>query len=182
MSDDKIVSSQIGKGKIVARTQRIELTKKLEAILGKPLDISKPQQVSYGNGVGIAFKCSKTGESFGVLLEKSDKYRITQIDKAGEGTSDFKPFALEAEDVDFSGFYCPCCGFDSSKGIYSFIRCGKCGELICGSSTRKVEFGTEFKCFCGNFGMVSSDLINSYTATQGDSTNKLTGQSKFLLK
>jgi len=120
----------------------------------------------------LAFKCANSGERFGVLLEKSDVYRISQIDRSSEGTGDYKPLTLKGDELDFSGLYCPICGWQGE----GFIKCGKCNELVCGGTLRNVELGQEFKCCCGEFLFIkpgSLGELDSFEATQGDDSGKL---------
>ena len=58
MSDDKRINILADKGSIEARKQRNELTKRLEAILGKPLDTGKSVGIVY-----LLIDCSSSMES-----------------------------------------------------------------------------------------------------------------------
>jgi hypothetical protein len=141
--------------------------------------------------IGIEFKCSRTGGPFNVSLRKTDKYRIAQIQAVGSGNaavghSGSWPVELDAATVDFAGFYCPICSFNSSGALHPFVRCGTCGDLACGATIRKVAMGYEFSCYCGGFGLLSGQ-IDSYKATEEKPAEKghldsKSRASKFIIK
>lgn len=96
MSDDKRVGRPTGKGGIVPRTQQKDLTKKLEAILGKTLEVSKPQGAVYlvvdcsvsmsGNkleqaksgGKGFAEEAQRKGYAIGLIQFDSDAKHLLE--------------------------------------------------------------------------------------------------------
>ena len=119
--------------------------------------------------IGICFRCSISGKPFWCALRKTDKFRIERIDEVApdsELANIDRDLSLSPDDVDFTGFYCPICGFDSRSSAHAFIRCGQCSRLVCGATARTVNAGSEFRCFCGNFGLLSGS-IDSYAAVDG---------------
>jgi len=75
---------------------------------------------------------------------------------------------FEADDFDFSGWFCPVCGHRAHDAIPTFVRCGTCGGLLCASRVWSLPDGSiMFACHdgCGGTGSVNG-VIESYTASQ----------------
>lgn len=75
---------------------------------------------------------------------------------------EFKP-----TEVDFTGFHCPHCGYGKTQPVrkHSFIKCGKCRELVCGARL-VVEDGKDiFQCHasCGSRDALSGGTLESYS-------------------
>ncbi len=83
--------------------------------------------------------------------------------------------SYNAEEFDFSGWYCPHCGYakDKANAWPTFIHCNKCGELVCGVRTSKVSESHLFACCddCGNSGLLEGEII-SYPGKGIDSLDK----------
>jgi hypothetical protein len=83
------------------------------------------------------------------------------VDQAQEG--------FAADDFDFSGWHCPCCGHARGELMPEFVRCSKCGEYVCGARIREIPGGgLIFACHdgCGGSGRVEGTL----TSYAGSST------------
>ena len=140
------------------------------------------------NDCTLTFKCSQTGRKFEVTFRRrssSHKFRIHEIsgpvaDASYKlfGTSSSEPDPsesktndFEANDFDFSGWFCGCCRFghpSDSRAVYSeFVHCGTCHEYVCGATLRKVSEGViVFDCVgeCQGGGVVTGS-ITSYASS-----------------
>ena len=70
--------------------------------------------------------------------------------------------AFDANEFDFSGWYCPCCGHSRDVPVYPpFIRCSKCNECICGARIIRVSPDVQtFECHdgCKNIGRIGGQI------------------------
>ena len=80
-----------------------------------------------------------------------------------------------ANEYDWSGFYCPCCGYIPAKQDTDFVHCGTCSEFVCGESLTKNEAtGSKyFRCYpaCGGHGEISG-TIDEYSGRQRTEANR----------
>jgi len=99
----------------------------------------------------------------GLLARLLPAFRAAGSDKGTGGSSSFS-----AEDFDFSGWFCPCCGWNKNIRAKSiFVQCGTCGELVCGARTVETASGkSKFSCHdgCGGTGTIAGPL-ESYSGT-----------------
>jgi hypothetical protein len=122
----------------------------------------------------IPMRCSESGKRLRVIFARPQAdmpYRVREI-KSGSGVSTGVPpsdvpaltagtpsantihvsvtnQALDARQVNWIGFRCPHCDGRSTQSV---IRCGRCGELVCGSTYHVLDGGRyDFSCgACGN--------------------------------
>ena len=147
----------------------------------------------------LDFRCSKTGKPFKAIFARENpnhKFRITQITGSVSGQtstasinttvskSASKTQMVEINEFDFSGFYCPHCGYNKSR---HFVQCGACKEYVCGG--RIIELSdtvATFQCTdsCGNSGIIQSTLssINAKSSEQknlpGSNHNQLGNKTR----
>lgn len=139
----------------------------------------------------VQFRCSRDGATFVVTARRhqpDDRFTIHRIaplavsgsrQLAPEGTataSDGPHQAIHpANQYDWSGFYCPCCGYIPRAEDTDFVQCGTCRGLVCGESvTRNVETGTKhFRCYpaCGAQGEITGS-IEKYAGEERTETNR----------
>ncbi len=85
--------------------------------------------------------------------------------KAGMGSFDIKDF-------DFTGWYCPCCGYGKGQLVHSrFVHCGTCGEYVCGGKIRQMPNGTyHFSCHsrCRGGGVLGQGTMTSLSGLNVD--------------
>lgn len=146
----------------------------------------------------LRFKCSETEKKFDVTLRRrsaNHKFRIheisgpvatakvtlfsrqgSQAEKSTQSTSETPVSSgeFEADDFDFSGWYCGCCRFahpSDNRTVYStFVRCGTCREYLCGASVKQISEGvTIFECVgdCQGGGKITGS-IDSYKSSASD--------------
>ena len=68
---------------------------------------------------------------------------------------------LDINIFDFTGWECPYCGHKKTGDFPRFIKCGECGELVCGSKTSLLPDGRKiFSCYseCGHSGEVKGSM------------------------
>lgn len=140
----------------------------------------------------IEFRCAKTGEKFiAVLIRHSEKhkYTIQSMMKTDQSNASIesavhaatlntvKATDVDPSDVTWSGWYCPCCNHRRNPEFDNdYVRCGTCGQMVCGGRGHTLEDGSEmFVCTnaCGNSGKISG-TIDSYKAVQSG-VNRLDG-------
>jgi len=161
-----------------------EWMKKLEAATGKPVELGGTPHISGAGGSAnveqrtVQFRCAETGKAFFVLFARyspSHSFQLVSVSKASEAATVVGRHAtsrtgydrrklFDASDFDWTGWFCPHCGFKET-----FCQCGKCGEYICGKRIRRLQDGTEtFACHdgCGETGKITGS-IESYNASQG---------------
>jgi hypothetical protein len=131
----------------------------------------------------LKFKCSQSGKVFFVGFTRyspKHKFQIVAIKQNLEsdakkiqlpGLPDAKDNALplpntdfEISAFDFSGWYCPYCGYKAKNGIPNFIECGRCEELVCGSRVSILPNGTKlFACYdeCGMTAELGGSMVKS---------------------
>ena len=129
----------------------------------------------------IRFRCAQNGMAFWVdftRLSTDDMFTISGYEKismpAADDTAevDTKVTAEQTFDInefDSTGWTCFFCGHCVDE--CSFIKCGRCKELVCGSRVRALPDGRlEFHCHtgCGSVGVVS----NTLTSLKGDAHDK----------
>src|SRR5216684_4451772 len=101
----------------------------------------------------VQFRCSRDGATFQVVTRRhrpDDRFQIHRIvPMAGAKTRQLVPEGAvstskgaeqathAANEYDWSGFYCPCCGYIPGKQDTDFVHCGKCSEFVCGESVTK---------------------------------------------
>ena len=153
--------------------------KKLKAATGRPLQLEGDLDRRRSLGAErrkIQFICALKGKAFDVLLirsRRSNKFRIEKVvnsspapSQSGEGnmreTEDASEKPLDAVQFDWTGWFCPHCGHNET-----FVKCGTCGDYVCGGSMRELADGTRVHtCHkkCGATGEVEGH-IESYMAS-----------------
>lgn len=139
-----------------------------------------PPIVTY---LDVRFRCAKDDGHFKITMKRTNSdelfgvHRISRTDSIGRslkpvtGTvvanagqnsvNDRKSYHdYGANEFSWQGFYCPCCGY-ADNSDHSFIRCGRCGELVCGSRVSKDVAGKlHFECYpsCGGHGPISGKI------------------------
>jgi hypothetical protein len=129
-------------------------------------------------------RCAKDGRHFTVLFKRdirSRKFMVERIAASSPdgGTGDLAEFIQHNADVyDFTGFYCPCCGFVPEAVEGSFVHCGKCNELVCmGLGYEKLDNAHNvvrcFVCYpqCGGVGSLVG-VIQEYGVARSVSTER----------
>lgn len=105
----------------------------------------------------------------GLLARLLPRLRPTDSDKGVSGSSTFS-----AADFDFSGWFCPFCGWNKHTRAKSiFARCGRCEELVCGARIVEIAGGkSTFACHngCGGSGTIAGSL-ESYTGSSRERKN-----------
>lgn len=85
--------------------------------------------------------------------------------------------------MDFTGWSCPHCTHGQTRFLAPtlFVRCGKCGDYICGARVRQVNGETVFACHdgCGNTGAVQGTITSYDGATVDARSNpRLKGEGQ----
>jgi hypothetical protein len=139
----------------------------------------------------VQFRCSRDGATFQVVTRRhrpDDRFQIHRIaplsaaktrqlvpERAAATAVGAAQATHAADEYDWSGFYCPCCGYIPGKQDTDFVRCGKCSEFVCGESvTKNEETGTKyFRCYpaCGEHGKISG-TIDEYSGRQRTEANR----------
>lgn len=82
--------------------------------------------------------------------------------------------AFDANEFDFAGWYCPCCGYCRDAPVYPpFVRCGTCDECVCcGRVTRVNASVATFECHdgCKGGGRLSGQLMTTLKGSPIDPT------------
>ena len=99
----------------------------------------------------------------GLLARLLPGFRAMDSGK-GSGASN----TFNAGDFDFNGWFCPCCGWNrDSRAKSIFVKCGTCGELVCGARVVEIAGGNSmFACHsgCGGSGTIVG-RIESYSGS-----------------
>lgn len=139
----------------------------------------------------VQFRCSRDGATFLVVTRRhrpDDRFQIHRIvsksatrarelvaERAVSAPKDSAQATHAAEEYDWSGFYCPCCGYIPGKQDTDFVHCGTCSEFVCGESvTKNQETGAKhFRCYpaCGGDGVISG-TIGEYSGRQRTEVNR----------
>lgn len=147
-----------------------------------------PEAVEYCD---VSFRCARDGADFKITLKRyrpSEQFKIDRIyldnsshhhktiapaDHVGEAPVASR-MQYAASEYDWSGFYCPCCGYIPDGPSNMFVQCGRCGELVCQSnvfadSGSNVRF---YKCYpaCGSGGEITGS-IQSYESNRSLKTS-----------
>lgn len=126
----------------------------------------------------LTFRCAKTGGRFNAHFVARAEGRLYVVDRIGivaDATGNGSGTGGEPEPVveyttgqfSFHGWYCPHCGWAKGQVRTLFIRCGQCGEMVCGS---RIDYNVTgpaiFVCYdaCGYAGRVGGTITN-YRAT-----------------
>lgn len=150
--------------------------KKLEAASGQPLSAPPNAKHDGREFHSISFHCAKTGSEFSAKFSRKsqgERFRIREIRTIKDNPSsprsepDNAPVShtFNANDFDFTGWYCPYCQYNSGP---QFVKCNRCQRLICGAQIITNQDGTQtFRCApdCGGGGPLEGS-ISSYSATQ----------------
>jgi hypothetical protein len=139
----------------------------------------------------VQFRCSRDGATFLVATRRhrpDDRFQIHRIAPlSASKSSQLVPTEAvaaapdgpahtthAAHEYDWSGFYCPCCGYIPRGSDTEFVQCGKCREFVCGESITKETTGTRyFRCYptCGGEGVVTGK-IKEYAGDQHTEANR----------
>jgi len=139
----------------------------------------------------VRFRCSGDGATFVVTTRRhrpDDRFQIYRIAPLSAPTSrhvavkgatasrgEPEQATHAAHEYNWSGFYCPCCGYMPKEEDTDFVRCGRCKELVCGESTTKdAQTGTAyFRCHpgCGAHGEIVGS-IRDYTGDERTEANR----------
>lgn len=133
----------------------------------------------------VQFRCTGDGTKFVVSLRRrnpDDQFQIHLItprrssasssERSDSGVSD--QTVHPDSEYDWSGFYCPGCGYMPRDDDSKFVHCGKCKGLVCGASVRVEEGGARyFRCHaeCGGGGKITGS-IEEYAAEERTETNR----------
>ncbi len=124
----------------------------------------------------VNMRCAIDGQAFRVVFDKADRsrrWRIASVLHTGAVQTEASATApamsaLEAGDLDWSGWHCPVCGIDDDRG---FFLCGTCQEFICAAKTRAIspEINT-YECHpgCEGAGRLTGEIA-SYQGTKKSS-------------
>lgn len=138
----------------------------------------------------VRFRCSQDGSRFVIATKRNrpdDRFKINLIaplraSKSREMTAERVARSSEqlqmtrpADQYDWSGFYCPGCGFMPHNEETRFVQCGKCKEFVCGQSvTNDTQTGDKyFRCYpaCGADGKLTRS-IQEYSGSQRTEANR----------
>jgi hypothetical protein len=160
----------------------------------------------------VQFRCSRDGATFVVVTRRhrpDDQFQIHRIaplsaGKPGQLTPAEQASATPpdpahtthaANEYDWSGFYCPCCGHIPREEEAAFVDCGECHELVCGGSVAVETTGIRyFRCYptCGAHGEITGTIKEfegdehteanrpEYVSIAGTQAPKLTGSRSSL--
>lgn len=120
----------------------------------------------------VDMRCAMDSQAFGVILDRADgskKWRISRVAPAGAAVSaqnapsaaETTMSSLDAQEVDWSGWHCPICGYGRNGEGRRFLQCGTCQEFVCGAKVRSVGQDIEtYECHpgCEGSGQVSGEM------------------------
>lgn len=123
----------------------------------------------------VDMRCAIDGQAFRVVFDKADrskKWRIASVlphvaVQTGPTAAAPAISELEADDLDWSGWHCPICGYGRTAVPREFFRCGECQEFICGAKVRTVGSDiqtVECRPGCNGTGRLTGQII-SYPGT-----------------
>lgn len=126
----------------------------------------------------VQFRCSQNGLRFVIATRRNspdDPFKINLITPLSASTS--RALAPQgaartsegphhmthpADQYEWSGFYCPGCGYMPRSAETTFVQCGKCAEFVCGQSvTNDPQTGVGyFRCYptCGGEGKLTGTI------------------------
>jgi len=129
------------------------------------------------------FVCSETDKPFKVRFERENDSALFTIAKAkrtgksspGERfnkTGDTQSsFAVNEDELNFSGFFCPWCNHSGSQKKPSiFIECGRCKKNICGGNSGRIRF--RCRSSCGHRGFMSGSFTSYMGSLRQDPESK----------
>lgn len=168
-----------------------ENEKPLLQVVPKDRWVAARQQVEASTPVEqeVAFYCAKDSSRFSVLFARdaeSGKFRIRSIEgpaarapkadgfawrrgmrsKSNDGDGKLECSTLSANELDLAGWQCACCKY---RPWPPFVKCPKCGRLVCGSKVVAIQNGPKtFVCApdCGNSGIVEKEIMTYEAAAR----------------
>jgi hypothetical protein len=143
----------------------------------------------------LLFRCAKTGAKFYAFFDRHDssqRFRITKLltDHSINTAPALRRNARAREifsvrKFDFVGWFCPCCGHGKQSYVdMAFVRCGKCGECVCGATIKQIQNGARtFVCHpgCGGSGVISGEIAE-YDAAKRQIVDRTPHSAERLLR
>ena len=139
----------------------------------------------------LSFYCAQTGAETVVTFVRSspsETFRIQAIlPVTNPRSADSKQNAvvasgIDARQFDLTGWRCGSCGHQGGLAQASFVRCGTCQRLVCGSKIIVIQNGPQtFRCAPGcNGGGPVEGCISSYDAQPIEQSRKTEGSERQL--
>ena len=139
----------------------------------------------------IRFRCAQNGMAFYVEFTRTstdDMFTISGYEKISVSVAadtsavdaiDSAEHTFDINEFDTIGWNCLFCGYSVDE--CSFIQCGRCKELVCGSRVRALpDDSLEFHCHtgCGRVGVISDTLTSLSGAAHEEDQHLLPGDEK----
>lgn len=178
---------------LAAKLHQQDWVKKLEAASGQPVPSVRLPRSSHGGATMaekrmVQFRCAEKGKLFFVFFVKhnpSHTFQVVSVSKErnapSRGSQDHSlrnssrtETSFDASDFDWTDWFCPYCGHKDT-----FVKCGQCQEIVCGSRVCELQDGTKsYACHdgCGGTGKIEG-YIKTYTGTEAKKSSSFSLES-----